>query len=123
MSGTHIEASDPSRPRSGLRLWHLSVTIAVVALAGALVHEGRMRDPVLIAIAVTGFLGWCAAVAFWIARLNRGFRRFDRIADRSRRRGFKVASGVLYALAALLLFATGLAILVVIQLRFFPHAL
>lgn len=123
MIGTTARMGEPTRRRSGLRLWHLSVAVAAVALASAMVHEGRMSDPTLIAIAVAGFLGWCLAVAVGVARLNRSFLRFDRIPDRSRRRRFKVASSVLYALAALTLFVTGLAILVAIQLRFFPHAL
>jgi hypothetical protein len=94
-----------------------------VALTAALVHEGRMTDPALITIAAVGFLGWWAGIVIGLQRLDRGFRQFDRITDRRRRRRFKVAAGILYALAALTLLVTGLAILVAIQLRFFPHAL
>jgi hypothetical protein len=110
-------------PRPVLRIWHLCGAVLAVALAGALVHDGRMSDPALIAIAVSGFLGWCLCVAIGLGRLYRVFARLDGLADHRSRRLLKAASVTLYLLAALALLAAGLAILAAVQLAFFPHAL
>lgn len=105
------------------RLWHLLIVVAAVALAASLVREGRMRDPRLIALAVAGFLGWCGALAVGVARLDRAFLQFDDLADASRRRRLKVATGLLAFSAAMGLLIAGLAILLSIQLQFFPASL
>lgn len=110
-------------PRPALRIWHLCGAVLAVALAGALVHDGRMSDPALIAIAASGFLGWCLCVALGLGRLNRVFVRLDGLSDGRQRRLLKAASALLYLLAALALLAAGLAILAAIQLAYFPHAL
>jgi hypothetical protein len=111
------------RPRSALRIWHLAVLVAAIAVAGAFVHNGRMVNPRLIGVAVAGFLVWCAAGVVVMVRLGRSFDRFDRIENPARRRAFKVAALVLYLLAWLTLFLAGLAIFLTFQLVFFPITL
>jgi hypothetical protein len=65
--------------RGGLKLWHLVLLVAFVALAIADIQDHRLTNPVLIALAGAGFAAY-AAIAWWGWRIARRFEaRLGRI--------------------------------------------
>src|SRR3954463_10184977 len=93
----------PRRRPIGLRLWHLSVVVLAVAIAGGLVREGKMREPTLIAIAGAGFLAWCLVTGLGFRLVLRELRR--PVGGTPWR---KVAAVLLYLLAMSASFVVGL---------------
>lgn len=59
------ETKPPAPPTAGLRVWHLALLIAFVAIAIRNIQDQRRSEPALIALAVLGFvlygvIGWLA---------------------------------------------------------------
>lgn len=60
------DASGSTRPR--LKLWHLAVLVAFVAIAIAQIQAQRRTEPALIALAAIGFVGYAViGVGAWVA--------------------------------------------------------
>jgi hypothetical protein len=109
--------ADKPRP-AGLRLWHLSVVVLAVAVAGAMVREGRMQEPLLIALAVAGFLGWCLVAGLGFRLVWRELRRPDGGGESRRRTRRQVAAVLIYLFAMTTSFVIGLWIYLSIEFRY-----
>ncbi len=63
------EVLTPSQqvPRASLRVWHLMLLAAYVAIAIVDIQDHRVNDPVLIALACAGFAGYALLGGFgWL---------------------------------------------------------
>lgn len=67
--------SDDDRPRSRLRLWHLTLLPVLVAFAYVNLRDQRVEGPLLVGLAIAGFVAYGAiAWALW----SRGVPRLER---------------------------------------------
>jgi hypothetical protein len=104
MTGSEAPVSDGTRPRMPLRLWHLVLLVAFVAIAIADIQGQRIREPALIGIATGGYalytlLAWQGWRIAWRAAARIGAR----------------AALILYMAAMGLLFLAATAIFLVIE--------
>lgn len=61
-----LETKRPRSPRGRFQIWHLSLLVAFVAVAIANLQDQRTTEPVLIAIAIAGFVAYAGlAILGW----------------------------------------------------------
>ncbi|WP_422931186.1 hypothetical protein [Singulisphaera sp. PoT] len=68
MTDSRIQAAEPRRTSwlGGVKLWHLGLLVAYVAVAIQQVQAQRVSDPLLIGLAAVGFLGYAViGVVAW----------------------------------------------------------